>query len=118
MRTGHLTQVRSKHYNFASLAKLKTRRDQGLTGNPNAAGVLTDSPDFSYLDGRLTPLGQGQNRRLARNEQAKQQIILLAGEIDFAIERYNKMQKGEQDRKQEILDRKLKPKGETLIGSN
>lgn len=118
MRTVHLTQVRSKHYKFTSLAKQKARRDQGLTGNPNAAGVLTDSPDFSYLDGRLTPLGPGQKKRLDRNEQTKQQIILLAGEIDFAIERYNKMQKQEQGRKQGILDRKLKPKGEALLSSN
>lgn len=118
MRTGHLTQIRYKHYKFTSLAKQKVRRDQGLTGNPNSAGVLTDSPDFSYLDGRLTPLGPGQKKRLDRNEQAKQQIILLAGEIDFAIERYNKMQKAEQDRKQGLLDNKLKPKGEALISSN
>lgn len=118
MRTVHLIQIRSKHYNFLSQAKQKARRAQGLTGNPNAAGVLTDSPDFSYSDGRLTPLGSGQKKRLDRNEQTKQQIILLAGEIDFAIERYNKMQKQEQDRKQGILDRKLKPKGEALLSSN
>ena len=32
------------------------REEKGLPRNRNAEGVLTDTPDFTYLDGRPTPL--------------------------------------------------------------
>lgn len=32
------------------------RAERGLPANRNAEGVLTDGPDFTYLDGRPTPL--------------------------------------------------------------
>ncbi|GJQ68008.1 dnk [Trypoxylus dichotomus] len=35
----------------------KWREERGLPLNPNACGVLTDRPDYSYLDGRPTPIG-------------------------------------------------------------
>lgn len=35
----------------------KWREQKGLQGNPNAFGPLTNLPDYSFLDGRPTPLG-------------------------------------------------------------
>ena len=40
---------------------------RGLPRNPNASGPLTDKPDFSFIDGRPTPLGKGQKRRMILN---------------------------------------------------
>lgn len=37
----------------------KWRTQQGVTANRNAFGPLTNLPDFTYLDGRPTPLGVG-----------------------------------------------------------
>lgn len=35
----------------------KWRERRGLPENPNAFGPLTNLPDYSFLDGRPTPLG-------------------------------------------------------------
>lgn len=91
--------------------KQKWRLEQGLSMNPNARGVLTDSPDYSFLDGRLTPYGSGQKERIARQQEVRDQIILLASEIDFAVDRYEKIKLDEEQKKQNILNKKLKPKG-------
>lgn len=37
------------------------------------------------------------------------------GEIDFAVERHANMQEEEKQRRQKILDSKLKPKGDLLL---
>lgn len=83
--------------------------------NPNTSGVLTDGPDYSFLDGRLTPYGANQKKRIGRQREVRDQIIHLSGEIDFAVERYKQNQLGEKQNKQKILDKKLKPKGMALL---
>lgn len=35
----------------------KWRYARGLPKNPNTAGPLTDLPDYTFIDGRTTPLG-------------------------------------------------------------
>ncbi|XP_066254229.1 large ribosomal subunit protein mL52 [Euwallacea similis] len=104
-----------KHYKYVSLKNKNLRREKGLSGNPNASGVLADSSDYSFLDGRITPLGIGQKERLLKNEEAKLKIIALSNEIDFAVERYNRIQEEEKSKKEKILASKLKPKGATLL---
>lgn len=109
-----------KHFSLTttSLLNQKHRKERGLPLNPNASGTLTDSPDFSYLDGRITPLGQGQRRRILRDEEVKFKVIALSKEIDFAIERYKQLQIEEENQKRQIIDRKLKPKGMALLKSS
>lgn len=102
---------------FPTLLNQKYRKERGLPLNPNASGILTDSADYSFLDGRLTPLGKGQRLRLVRQQEVKQQIILLSKEIDFAIERHTQMKLDEENKKQQIIDSKLKPKGMALLKS-
>lgn len=38
-----------------------------LPVNPNMRGVLTDKPDYSYLDGRPAEIGLGMKRRMEKN---------------------------------------------------
>lgn len=85
--------------------------------NPNASGLLADGSDYTFLDGRLTPYGARQKLRIARQREVRDQIIHLTGEIDFAVERNKKMQLQVEQRKQNILDKKLKPKGMALLKS-
>lgn len=85
--------------------------------NPTAYGVLTDGPDYTYLDGRLTPLGTRQKLKILRQREIRDQIIQLTGEIDFAVERHKQLQFEDEQRKQQILDKKLKPKASNLLNS-
>lgn len=85
--------------------------------NPNASGILTDGPDYTFLDGRLTPYGANQKLRIARQKDVRDQIIHLTSEIDFAVERHKQMKLQEEERKQNILNKKLKPKGMALLKS-
>lgn len=83
--------------------------------NPNAYGVLTDSPDYTFLDGRLTPYGRRQKDRIIRQKEIRDEIISLSGEIDFAVDRHKQLQLEEEEKKQAIINRKLKPKGLHLL---
>jgi len=47
------------------------------------------------------------------NFQAK--IIQLVGEVDYAVERHARLQEQKKQERQQILDNKLKPKGDLLL---
>lgn len=83
--------------------------------NPNAYGSLTDSADYTFLDGRPTPYGVGQKKRLLKQKEITQQIIQFSKEVDFAVERHKMLKKQEEETKKKILDSKLKPKGMLLL---
>lgn len=93
----------------------KWRKERGLPLDPYSYGVLTDTPDYSYLDGRSTPYGVGQRRRQAEQKQLAQQIIELTKEIDFAVNRNTKLIEGEKITKENIISNKLIPKGIALL---
>lgn len=91
-------------------------------------------PDYTFKDGRPTPLGVRQKFRVDKQRdyavckingdylllnyihcidfQAK--IIKLVGEIDYAVERHAKLQEKKKQKHQQILDNKLKPKGQSF----
>lgn len=95
----------------------KWRQERGLPLNPNTRGVLTDGPDYTFLDGRLTPYGVGQKERIEMQRQIAEDIIKLSGEIDFAVERHKKLQVEDAKTKENIIRSKLKPKGINLLKS-
>jgi len=99
---------------------------------------LTNLPDYTFKDGRPTPLGTRQKTRLDKQRgyavcktigllfamksctilysidfQAK--IVKLVGEIDYAVERHARLQEKEKEERQKILNNKLKPKGNLLL---
>lgn len=47
---------------------LKILFRNGLPRNPNAYGPLTDGKDFTFLDGRPTPIGVGQKKRIEKHK--------------------------------------------------
>ncbi|XP_004520622.1 39S ribosomal protein L52, mitochondrial [Ceratitis capitata] len=93
----------------------KWREDKGLPGNPNAFGPLTNLPDYSFLDGRPTPLGANQKRRLQKQQEIAAKIVTLNGELDFAKKRYARIQAEKNSERENILNNKLKPKGHLLL---
>ena len=50
----------------------------------NSYGVLADTPDWSFLDGRPAPPGALATQRKAIQRQICERIILLLGEIEKA----------------------------------
>ncbi|XP_014087525.1 large ribosomal subunit protein mL52 [Bactrocera oleae] len=93
----------------------KWREQKGLQGNPNAFGPLTNLPDYSFLDGRPTPLGSNQKRRLKKQQEIAAKIVTLSGELDFAKKRYARIQAEEAAAKENVIKNKLKPKGHLLL---
>jgi hypothetical protein len=47
----------SFHTSKFTLLDQKWRDEKGLPANPNAEGPLTNLPDYTFMDGRPTPLG-------------------------------------------------------------
>ncbi|XP_023024702.1 mitochondrial ribosomal protein L52 [Leptinotarsa decemlineata] len=95
----------------------KWRKERGLPMNPQSHNELVNRPDYSFKDGRITPYGVRQKKRMEHQRELRDQIISLSGEIDFAVERHAKLQAEEENRKKRIIDAKLKPKGSKLLKS-
>jgi len=103
------------HTSVAKFVDQDWRSDQRLPMNPNAEGPLTNLPDYTYMDGRPTPLGQRQKTRALFQRELAQKIVTGSWEIDFAIKRHQKIKDDEVKAKQNVLDSKLKPKGHLLL---
>lgn len=93
----------------------KWRQARGLPLNPNTGGVLAESPDYSFLDGRPTPYGSRQKRRILQQRELAKQIISFTSEIDFAVERHDKICKEHANNRTNVIESKLKPKGIELL---
>ncbi|KYN34415.1 39S ribosomal protein L52, mitochondrial, partial [Trachymyrmex septentrionalis] len=70
-----------------------------------------------FKDGRPTPLGVRQKARLdkQRGYAIYAKIVKLVREVDFAVERHARIQEKKKEERQEILNNKLKPKGDLLL---
>lgn len=88
------------------------RQQKGLSENPNSYGILTNGADYSYKDGKPTPYGTGQRKRIDTQRQYVAKMIQLSKQIDGAIAKHAKLQKDEQAAAQSLLDKRLKPKGQ------
>ncbi|SPP73570.1 39S ribosomal protein L52, mitochondrial isoform X1 [Drosophila guanche] len=93
----------------------KWRADKGLPENPNAFGPLTNLPDYTFLDGRPTPLGSNQKKRLLKQQEIATKIVELSGELEFAKQRYERNKVAAATEKQRIIENKLKPKGHLML---
>ncbi|KAG7295838.1 hypothetical protein JYU34_020916 [Plutella xylostella] len=98
-----------------ALSLKRYREQQGLPINKNVESVLTDGPDYTFLDGRPTPLLHKQKKRLIKQQGYASKIVELSAELDFAIERQQSIQKAKEQERQNILGNRLKPKGLNLL---
>lgn len=54
-------------------------------------------------------------QRKAIQQEIAQKIIDLSAEMDFAVERHKRLQEEEQEKRRQILENKLKEKGDKLL---
>nr|XP_033324000.1 39S ribosomal protein L52, mitochondrial [Megalopta genalis] len=106
------------HLSSAQYLDQRRREKKGLPANPNVYGPLITLPDFSYRDNRPSPYGSNQLKRILKHQNYMKRVEKLVGEVDYAVERHSKLLKEKEERKQEILNRKLKPKGQLLLTDN
>ncbi|KAM7343543.1 mitochondrial ribosomal protein L52 [Cochliomyia hominivorax] len=108
--------------NVSCTAKLsldqKWREEQGLPANPNEFGPLTNLPDYTFLDGRPTPMGSNQKKRLMKQQEIAAKIVAMNKELDMAKKRYKQLQEQQEIERQKIMQAKLKPKGKFLLEQN
>lgn len=93
----------------------KWRQARNLPPNPNSFGPLTNLPDYSFKDGRPVPFGSNQKKRIDKQRENLVLIKQLAYEVDNAVVTYEQLQKQKEVEKQQIIDRKLKEKGDKLL---
>ncbi|XP_005178355.1 large ribosomal subunit protein mL52 [Musca domestica] len=91
------------------------REEHGLPANPNEFGPLTNLPDYTFLDGRPTPMGSNQKKRLIKQQTIAAKIVTLNKELDMAKQRYQQLQQQEKEQRQQIMQAKLKPKGKLML---
>ncbi|KAG5321776.1 RM52 protein, partial [Acromyrmex heyeri] len=107
--------VNGFHQSCVQYINQRWRQKRGLTANPNTFARLDKQRDYAVCK-------INKNYYFVMNFctilyfidfQAK--IIKLVGEVDFAVERHTKMQEKEKEKRQKILNNKLKPKGDLLL---
>ncbi|KAK3610031.1 hypothetical protein CHS0354_032380 [Potamilus streckersoni] len=91
---------------FGAVYRLK----RGQAINKTRYGPLTDLPDFTFLDGRPTPLAPGQKRRLDEKKQMTTVIMKMLQEIDTAETYFKEKQMEEKEQRDKILSKQFKPK--------
>ncbi|XP_035912264.1 39S ribosomal protein L52, mitochondrial isoform X2 [Anopheles stephensi] len=83
--------------------------------NPNKSSPLTHLPDYTFMDGRVTPFGANQKKRIVQQRAIAQQIVTLSKEVDFAVERHKRQKAEAEESKRKLLAEKLIPKGHLLL---
>ena len=111
-RNFHASEIRTFYQ------EVKWRKEKGLPKNHNSFGPLTNLPDYSFKDGRPVPFGTNQKKRFDEQKLKLQKIKQYVGEIDYAVERYERIMQDKIKQRQILLESKLKPKGDLLIESS
>ncbi|XP_053673418.1 39S ribosomal protein L52, mitochondrial [Anopheles nili] len=83
--------------------------------NPNKSSPLTHLPDYTFMDGRVTPFGANQKKRILQQREITKQIVTLSKEMDFAVDRHNRLKTEAVENRQKQIADKLKPKGHLLL---
>nr|XP_045605697.1 39S ribosomal protein L52, mitochondrial-like isoform X1 [Procambarus clarkii] len=110
---GALRYANSRHISTTPCALRKFQK--GFKTSMGACGPLIDGVDYTFIDGRPTPLRVGQRRRAQEQREVSAKVIQLMKETKFAIERQKSLQLEKQKIKQQFLEEKLKPKGYKLL---
>ncbi|XP_072024600.1 large ribosomal subunit protein mL52-like [Amphiura filiformis] len=95
----------------AALYRNMKWRERENIARSNEYGPFADLPDWSYLDGRETPLRTGQLMRKEEQREIAKRIDLLAAEMTKAVTDHQDKIQSEEDQRIEIHARKLRQKG-------
>uniref|UniRef100_A0A182P0L4 Large ribosomal subunit protein mL52 n=1 Tax=Anopheles epiroticus TaxID=199890 RepID=A0A182P0L4_9DIPT len=77
--------------------------------------MLTHLPDYTFMNGRVTPFGSNQKKRIMQQREIAKQIVTLSKEMDFAVERQERIKAAAEEAKRKLLAERLKPKGYLLL---
>uniref|UniRef100_A0A1B0CE48 Large ribosomal subunit protein mL52 n=1 Tax=Lutzomyia longipalpis TaxID=7200 RepID=A0A1B0CE48_LUTLO len=83
--------------------------------NPTKFGPLTNFPDYTFMDGRPTPLGAHQKKRMEQQRVIAEKIVSLNKEIAFAKERHARILREKELQQKSIQEGKLKEKGHLML---
>ncbi|XP_014226305.1 39S ribosomal protein L52, mitochondrial [Trichogramma pretiosum] len=109
-------QIRTKYIKKARAGlNVEWRIQNKKTINPNSFGPLTNLPDYSFKDGRVVPYGTNQLRRIEEQAKIYNRVYQLSGEMDAAVEKYNKKQEAIKRLEEKIIAGKLKEKGKVKL---
>ncbi|XP_055704398.1 39S ribosomal protein L52, mitochondrial [Phlebotomus papatasi] len=119
LRIPFITQVREKKYDLHDKSVLKPPRGTHICKifktNPTKFGPLTNMPDYTFMDGRPTPLGTHQRTRLEKQKVIATKIVALNKELAFAKERHQRILREQAEERKNILEGKLKEKGHLML---
>lgn len=101
----------SLHTSAICQAGGKWRQQQGLPRAGTEYGPLTDTPDWSYADGRPGPPSKGALKRKDQQRELAIRIDQLAEEVLSGKERYRLSLKALEEKELDRQSRQLKPKG-------
>ncbi|XP_063977103.1 large ribosomal subunit protein mL52 [Diachasmimorpha longicaudata] len=111
---GIYSTINQIHTTTATQLDQSWRQRERLPENPNAFGPLTNFPDYSYKDGRPTPFGTRMLTRINKQRAILKKVRQLTSEVDYAVKRYDRIQRENNESRANIIGSKLKPKGEKL----
>ncbi|MPC08650.1 39S ribosomal protein L52, mitochondrial [Portunus trituberculatus] len=104
------------YFNTSSKMSVSAREGSiAILTNLGAHGPLIDGPDYTFLDGRPTPLRIGQIRRARAQREAATKVVQLMSEVQFAIQREKQLKQEQEDTRQQTIASKLKAKGHKML---
>ncbi|CAK9294935.1 unnamed protein product [Gordionus sp. m RMFG-2023] len=96
----------STYFEISNIKKLKP-----IKSSLKKFQTLNKGPDWSYLDGRPTPLNGGQYRRKIAEIEMSKTIVKLNEEIENTLKMHNEQEMNISLERERIRNNKLKPKG-------
>lgn len=113
----YFTSCRFKSFR-AYITHQEFRERLGLPGRINQTRELQDYKEYSFNDGRPTPVTPGQLRKIKIQRELAASAVQQLKEIKFIQDRHNKKIQGRHEARQQIIDSKLKPKGDALLSKS
>lgn len=118
-----LYSSKPKPYIYRKPAKFYTphdvfRQKLGLTKWLNQTKELQEYSDYSFQDGRPTPVTPGQLKKIQRQQALAAAAVLHLKEIKFILDRETHNKQSASTERQQIIEGKLKPKGDKLLKKN
>ncbi|XP_034250083.1 39S ribosomal protein L52, mitochondrial-like [Thrips palmi] len=102
----------------AAITHYEFREKLGLPSRLNRTRELQEYKDYSFNDGRVTPVTPGQLKKIKIQRDLAASAVRQLKEIKFIQNRHSMKVQGRLDEKQHIINSKLKPKGDALANKS
>ncbi|KAL7643978.1 UNVERIFIED_CONTAM: hypothetical protein RMT77_005991 [Armadillidium vulgare] len=82
--------------------------------NITSTNPLVDGPDYTFLDGRRTPLRPRQRRRAQGQKEQVTRALQFMKQMDFAVERHKNANQEKLEDRRKTIEGKFKEKNISL----